>query len=149
LHSPDSNPNPEEESREATQAKAEDVDRYGVGSWDDYVEFDGFDGGDGQMGVAGDGNTKLEAFDMSTMSKSKMMSAKNAWGTTSSGYADSLVEQGMDTSRAQQLENWANQQEVLKSKNAHMIHPPLRMRTGDNLHPLVWSAIRYSVAEFL
>jgi hypothetical protein len=118
LHAPDSNPDPEAESREATQMKEEDKDRYGVGSWDDYVEFDGFDGGDGQMGVAGDGNVKLEAFDMSTMAKSKMMSAKNAWGTTSSGYADSLVDQGMDTARAQQLENWANQQEVLKSKNA-------------------------------
>ena len=34
----------------------EDVDRFGVGDWDSYVEFNEFDGGDGQMGVAGDGN---------------------------------------------------------------------------------------------
>jgi hypothetical protein len=118
LYAPDGNPDPEAESREANQMKEEDKDRYGVGSWDDYVEFDEFDGGDGQMGVAGDGNKKLESFDMSTMAKSKMMSAKNAWGTTSSGYADSLVDKGMDTARAQQLENWANQQEVLRSKNS-------------------------------
>ncbi|CAJ1954542.1 unnamed protein product [Cylindrotheca closterium] len=103
--------------REDSQMKEEDKDRYGVGSWDSYVEFDEFDGGDGQMGVAGDGNKKLESFDMSSMAKSKMMSAKNAWGT-STGYADSLVEKGVDSARAQQLENWHNQQEVLKSKNA-------------------------------
>lgn len=103
--------------REQTQMKEEDKDRFGVGSWDDYVEFDEFDGGDGQMGVAGDGNKKLESFDMSTMAKSKMMSAKNAWGT-STGYADTLVEQGVDSARAQQLENWHNQREVLKQKDA-------------------------------
>lgn len=74
-----------------------------------------FDGGDGQMGVAGDGNKKLEGFDMSQMSKSKQMSAKNAWGTNT-GYGDTLRAQGVDTSRAQQLENWHNQQEVLAKR---------------------------------
>jgi len=69
-----------------------------------------FDGGDGQMGVAGDGNSKLENFDMSSMAKSKTMSAKNAWGK-STGYADALIEKGVDNQRAQQLENWMNQQE--------------------------------------
>jgi hypothetical protein len=76
-----------------------------------------FDGGDGQMGVAGDGNKKLEKFDMSEMAKSKTMSAKNAWGK-STGYAESLVEQGVDTARAQQLENWHNQQELLQQRKA-------------------------------
>jgi len=57
------------------------------------------------MGVAGDGKKGLDKFDMSELSKSKAMSAKNAWGS-SSGYADSLVAQGVETSRAQQLENW-------------------------------------------
>jgi len=117
LYAPDNTPDPEAESHEATKMKDEDKDRFGVGSWDDYVEFDSFDGGDGQMGVAGDGNKKLESFDMSTMAKSKMMSAKNAWGT-SNGYADTLIDKGVDASRAQQLENWHNQQEVLKQKNA-------------------------------
>jgi uncharacterized protein YktA (UPF0223 family) len=50
-----------------------------------------------------------------TLSKSKTMSAKNAWGTTT-GYADKLMEQGMEATRAQQLENWNNQQEVLNKK---------------------------------
>jgi len=118
LNGPDGNPDPEAESQEATKMAEADKDRYGVGSWDDYVEFDEFDGGDGQMGVAGDGNKGLEGFDTTQLAKSKMMSAKNAWGTTSSGYADKLVEQGMDTSKAQQLENWANQQELRRSKDA-------------------------------
>ena len=62
------------------------------------------------MGVAGDGNKKLENFDMSAMAKSKTMSAKNAWGKTT-GYAEQLIAQGMEAQRAQQLENWKNQQE--------------------------------------
>lgn len=69
-----------------------------------------FDGGDGQMGVAGDGDASLEKFDMSEMAKSKAMSAKNAWGKTT-GYADQLIDQGVEAQRAQQLENWKNQQE--------------------------------------
>jgi hypothetical protein len=51
------------------------------------------------------------------IAKSKTMSAKNAWGK-STGYAESLISKGMEQSRAQQLENWMNQQEILRSKNA-------------------------------
>lgn len=113
-------PNPnievmEDDSYEATKMKKEDIDRAGPGSWESYVEFNEFDGGDGQMGVAGDGQSKLEKFDMSEMAKSKTMSAKNAWGK-STGYADTLIQQGMDTARAQQLENWHNQQELLQQR---------------------------------
>ena len=70
------------------------------------------------MGVAGDGEKGLDKSDFQTgsfakdMNKSKMRSARNAWGS-STGYAEKLVkEKGMDTARAQQLENWANQQEI-------------------------------------
>jgi len=115
LHKPDSNPIPEEESREANAMAKEDIVGAGPGSWDSYVEFNEFDGGDGQMGVAGDGQKGLDKFDTTQMANSKSMSAKNAWGT-STGYADSLVEQGVDTARAQQLENWHNQQEVLQKR---------------------------------
>ena len=87
-----------------------------------FIEFNEFDGGDGQMGVAGDGQKGLEKMDnvpmmgssvLKSLDKSKMMSAKNAWGT-STGYAEELLSKNpkMDTSRAQQLENWQNQQEV-------------------------------------
>lgn len=117
LYAPDDNPDPEATSHDATKMKEEDKDRYGVGAWDDYVEFDEFDGGDGQMGVAGDGNKKLEGFDTRQMAKSKSMSAKVAWGK-STGYADQLRDSGMDTQRAQQLENWQNQQELLREKNS-------------------------------
>lgn len=121
LYGPDSNPNPEEESREATKLDKSKVSNFGVGSFEDYVDFgDEFDGGDGQMGVAGDGNKGLEKMDGGPQIASRSMSAKNAWGT-SSGYADELVNKNpsMDTARAQQLENWANQQEV-RMKNQQL-----------------------------
>merc|ERR1711862_368244 len=98
------------------------IANFGAGSFEDYVDFNEFDGGDGQMGVAGDGSgNKLEKMDdVPQIMKSKMMSAKNAWGT-STGYADQLMEGNskMDTARAQQLENWANQQEV-RAKNLQL-----------------------------
>jgi hypothetical protein len=110
----------DKESLEATTLDRSMVDRYGPGSLADFVDFtDEFDGGDGQMGVAGDGNKGLEAMGGGpTINKkedqSRMRSAKNAWGNTSSGYADELraANPGMDTSRAQQMENWQNQREV-------------------------------------
>lgn len=106
----------EDDSRDATKLAKEGVVNGGVGDWSTFVDFNEFDGGDGQMGVAGDGSgNKLESFDMSSINKSRDRSAKNAWGT-SSGYADDLREKGMEGQRAQQLENWKNQQEVLAAK---------------------------------
>lgn len=69
------------------------------------------------MGVAGDGKKGLdkEWQGAAQMAKSKQMSAKNAWGK-STGYAETLIDQGVEASRAQQLENWANQQEVLAQR---------------------------------
>ena len=105
----------EDDSREATKMSKDKVSNFGVGSWEGFVDFNEFDGGDGQMGVAGDGDSKLDKFDMSQMAKSKTMSAKNAWGTNN-GYGDTLRAKGVETSRAQQLENWHNQQEVLQKR---------------------------------
>jgi hypothetical protein len=105
----------EDDSREATKLSKDKISNFGVGSWEGYVDFNEFDGGDGQMGVAGDGQTKLDTFDMTELAKSKTMSAKNAWGANS-GYGDSLRAKGVETSRAQQLENWHNQQEVLQRR---------------------------------
>ena len=122
LYGEDSNPDPEAESREATKMDKSEIANHGPGSFKDFVDFNEFDGGDGQMGVAGDGSgNALEKMDaVPQLAKSKMMSAKNAWGT-STGYADQLLESrpGMDTARAQQLENWANQQEV-RAKNQQL-----------------------------
>jgi hypothetical protein len=71
-----------------------------------------------EMGVAGDGSRGLdkEWSGQAELAKSKSMSAKNAWGK-STGYADQLIEQGMDTARAQQIENWKNQREVQEQRN--------------------------------
>ncbi|KAL3795568.1 hypothetical protein ACHAW5_008763 [Stephanodiscus triporus] len=121
LNAADSNPIPDEESREANKMDKSEIVSYGPGSFKDFVDFNEFDGGDGQMGVAGDGNKGLEKVDTGvSLFNSKSMSAKNAWGT-SSGYADALREGNpkMDTARAQQLENWANQQEV-RAKNQQL-----------------------------
>lgn len=107
----------EDDSREATAMAKDKQDRFGVGDWSSYVEFNEFDGGDGQMGVAGDGNKGLEKewSKSGEMAKSKLRSARNAWGT-STGYADQLIAKGVEAQRAQQLENWHNQQEVLTTK---------------------------------
>mmetsp|Transcript_15760 Transcript_15760/g.32071 ORF Transcript_15760/g.32071 Transcript_15760/m.32071 type:complete len:308 (-) Transcript_15760:391-1314(-) len=121
LYAEDDNPDVEATSRESTKMAKDQVKSYGPGSFQDFVDFNEFDGGDGQMGVAGDGNTKLEKLDAGPqLSKSKMMSAKNAWGS-STGYADELLKSNpkIDTARAQQLENWANQQEV-RAKNQQL-----------------------------
>ena len=123
--------NPEKDSYEANLMSKDDIDRYGPGQFEDFVDFEEFDGGDGQMGVAGDGDSKLEKIGEDSQdtvvqtglqkvvgsTKSRDRSARNAWGT-STGYADKLRDEGVETSRAQQLENWANQQSVLKQRRA-------------------------------
>jgi len=120
LYAESNDPDIEATSKEATDMSKDQIDRYGPGAFDQYVEFDEFDGGDGQMGVAGDGNSKLEKFggfsDRSVV-KSKSMSAKNAWGT-STGYADSLIDKGIDTQKAQRMENWQNQRAVREKQLA-------------------------------
>lgn len=72
------------------------------------------------MGVAGDGKQGLDKdwAGVSEMGKSKSMSATNAWGKAT-GYADQLIDEGMEQSRAQQLENWRNQREVQEERNQH------------------------------
>jgi len=108
-------------TRENTNLPKDQIDRYGPAGFKDFVDFDDeFDGGDGQMGVAGDGNKGLEKIGSGPQMgmKSKTMSAKNAWGT-STGYGDALREKGMDTQLAQRLENWQNQQAVRQKQIAH------------------------------
>lgn len=52
---------PVKDSYEYNKMSQEDIDRYGPGTMADFVDFEEFDGGDGQMGVAGDGQAGLEA----------------------------------------------------------------------------------------
>jgi hypothetical protein len=116
------------DSREANEMSKDKIDRFGPGNMSEFVDFDEFDGGDGQMGVAGDGQKGLDKSDFqqnalaANLDKSRSRSAKNAWGT-STGYADSLIKQkGMDTARAQQLENWHQQREIsgIKKQQQYM-----------------------------
>jgi hypothetical protein len=44
LNAPDGNPNPEEESAEANKMSKEDIDRFGPGTWEGFVDFNEFDG---------------------------------------------------------------------------------------------------------
>jgi len=122
LYKEDATPDVDADSREANQMKKGDQDRFGPGNFDQFVDFDEFDGGDGQMGVAGDGVKGLDKSDFASgelagQDASRMRSAKNAWGT-STGYADELRAKGVDSARAQQMENWNNQQEIRKKKEA-------------------------------
>jgi len=118
LYAPEDMPDIEGDSAENNKMSKEQLDRFGPGNFADFVEFEEFDGGDGQMGVAGDGQTGLDKSDFAspqlvTMDKSRSRSSKNAWGT-STGYAQKLLDndENIDAARAQQLENWQNQQEV-------------------------------------
>ena len=125
LYKEDATPDVQADLRESNQMSKGEVDRFGPGNLNDFVDFDEFDGGDGQMGVAGDGSgTGLDKSEFETgsiagksMNNSRDRSARNAWGTNSSGYAEELRSKGVDTARAQQLENWASQQEITKQKN--------------------------------
>jgi len=126
------------DSREANQMSKDQLDRYGPGNLNEFVDFEEFDGGDGQMGVAGDGTKGLDKsdFDQSAlaanMNKSRARSAKNAWGT-STGYAQTLIrDKGMDTARAQQLENWHQQREINKMKQEQRNAAEMYDRVSEN-----------------
>merc|ERR1719305_201554 len=113
---------------------------YGPTNYEGFIDADGFDGGDGQVGVVGDGKNHMEEFDMSAEDsrglkggrklnqmggRESKLNAKNAWGTTT-GYAEELAKRGMVeideygedklARRRQQLENWRNQEELRMKK---------------------------------
>jgi len=122
-------PDVDADKRENNKMARDEISQYGPGNLNDFVDFDEFDGGDGQQGVAGDGQQGLDKSDFNTgelvdsqrnksMSQSKQRSAKNAWGS-STGYAQQMIEEkGMDVAKAQQLENWHNQREILAKSKA-------------------------------
>lgn len=125
LYKEDATPDVVADARENNVMAKDQVDRFGPGNLADFVEFNEFDGGDGQMGVAGDGTSGLDKSEFETgeiankaptWDRSRERSAKNAWGT-STGYAQELVKKGVDVARAQQLENWNAQQTIKKEKD--------------------------------
>eukprot|EP00553_Chaetoceros_curvisetus_P016181 CAMPEP_0204643648 /NCGR_PEP_ID=MMETSP0718-20130828/873_1 /ASSEMBLY_ACC=CAM_ASM_000674 /TAXON_ID=230516 /ORGANISM="Chaetoceros curvisetus" /LENGTH=142 /DNA_ID=CAMNT_0051664943 /DNA_START=19 /DNA_END=447 /DNA_ORIENTATION=+ len=56
LYTNDNTPDINTDHRDANVMNTREKDRFGPGSWEGYVEFDSFDGGDAQMGVVGDGS---------------------------------------------------------------------------------------------
>jgi len=132
-------------SKEAEEAKAPAWQKYqeenagftqdGINptNYEGFVDSEGFDGGDGQVGVVGDGGNAMDTFDDRSsagsgrarvnsqgITESKKMQ-KNAFGQFT-GYAEELEQQGMSqvdeygedrlAARRQQLENWRNQREI-------------------------------------
>ena len=119
--------------------KRQEAVNYGPTSYEGFVDSEGFDGGDGQVGVVGDGDNQMEKFDQTAVVQrelsnnaiggkdSKSAKTKVAFGKTT-GYADDLKNKGMTDvdnygedkmyQRRQQLENWRNQQEVKSQRDA-------------------------------
>ena len=102
------------------------INNYGPGDFNEYVDHDRtdlFDGGDSEMGIFGDGNNGLQKFGCDvTPHMTRTLAAKSDEGTlptSTMSYTDELLLEnpGMDTVRAQQLKNWANQREISMSNN--------------------------------
>jgi hypothetical protein len=114
----------------------------GPANYSNFIDGDGFDGGDGQVGVVGDDDNALDKFttvavrhgmashagdrvastQMDDVRSESKKTQRNAFGTFT-GYAQQLEEQGMVdideetgedmlAARRQQLENWRNQREL-------------------------------------
>lgn len=123
-HGPDVEPLTDNEKLGAgfTKMDKDKIDRYGPGDFTQYVDHhssDLFDGGDSEMGLAGDGNFGIKKVGRDSLPHmTRTLSAKMDQATlTSMSYTDELLQSnpGMDHARAQQLENWATQNEVAMS----------------------------------
>ena len=109
-----------------TKMDKDRINNYGPGDFNEYVDHertDLFDGGDSEMGIFGDGNNGLQKFGCDvTPHMTRTLTAKSDEGTlpaSTMSYTDELLQSnpGMDTVRAQQLKNWANQREISMSNN--------------------------------
>jgi len=108
---------------DATKMSKDQIQHYGPSSLDDYVDTpdtpDMFDGGDSEMGLFGDGQNGLNCFSSPHMTTT--LAAKSDEGALpdTMSYSDELLinNPNMDTIRAQQLNNWANQREISMSNS--------------------------------
>ena len=109
-----------------TKMDKDRINNYGPGDFNEYVDHertDLFDGGDSEMGIFGDGNNGLQKFGCDvTPHMTRTLTARYDEGTlpaSTMSYTDELLQSnpGMDTVRAQQLKNWANQREISMSNN--------------------------------
>lgn len=119
-HGPDVPDHSSNIERESTKMDKDKISHYGPGDFAQYVDHDSsdlFDGGDSEMGLAGDGNLGLRRIgrDVSPhMTRTLIAKVDSVVATVhSTSYADELLsDQRMDVARAQQLENWATQNEI-------------------------------------
>jgi len=122
-HGPDVEPLTDaERSPDFGKMDKDKIHRYGPGDFAQYVDHhssDLFDGGDSEMGLSGDGNVGLQKFgrDVSPHMARTLAAKIDQAAASSLSYADELSysNPSMDSVRAQQLENWANQQEIATS----------------------------------
>jgi len=126
-HGPDIEPLTDVEKLGAdfTKLSPDQIDRYGPKDLSQFGDFpaDQFDGGDSEMGLAGDGSIGLRKLgrDVSphlarTLGAKIVTDDEGAYDSSSysASYADELMQMnpGMDAVRAQQYENWATQNEI-------------------------------------
>jgi len=124
-HGPDVEPLSDIERQGAafTKMDKDAICHYGPGDFAQYEDppsCDSFDGGDSEMGLCGDGNVGLRTFgrDVSPhITRTSMAKMDQAAAVETLGYADELLQSNpyMDSVRAQQLENWATQNEIAMS----------------------------------
>jgi len=123
-HGPDIEPltDMEKQGSDSTKMDKDKIHQYGPGDFAQYVDphsSDVFDGGDSEMGLSGDGNVGLQKFGRDVSPHmAATLTAKNDQATVASmSYTDELLQDnpGMDMVRAQQLENWATQNEIAKA----------------------------------
>ena len=115
-HGPDVDPSSDIES-DSTKMDKDKIHHYGPGNFAQYVDHDSsdlFDGGDSEMGLAGDGNLGLRRIGRDVSPHmTRTMTAKVDQAAAAISYADELLSNpGIDAARAQQLENWATQNEI-------------------------------------
>lgn len=109
------------------------IQNYGPGVFDGFADInDQFDGGDSEMGLTGDGTIGMKKLgrDVNPHMTRTMSARTRGYDpheemivSQAMGYAEELMHSnpGIDSVRAQQLENWAEQQEI-SSTNRHMYY---------------------------
>ena len=139
-HGPDVPDHSSNIERESTKMDKDKIRHYGPGDFDQYVDHDSsdlFDGGESEMGLAGDGNLGLGRIGRDVSPHmTRTLIAKVDWEVatvhTSTSYADELLsdQHNMDVARAQQLKNWATQNEIAIANRYSYLNEEARANQG-------------------
>ena len=120
-HGPDIEPPSDIEKQGSAYTKMDKsmIDRFGPGDFSQYVDNDLFEGGDSEMGLVGDGSLGIQKVGRDALPHmARTFAAQMDQALVQSmSYNDELLQNnpGMDSARAQQLENWATQNEIAMS----------------------------------